>query len=168
MINRTKGILNEGARMENASWRRWFQKKNNIKLLPQDDLQPLDAGGVGASGFKHLESPSTMDSTGSAASPDIHGLLRSAAKKNPFVTPSTSAEGSGGSTDDPNGAQTTTGDANSSAAAQMWFRRFSFEDPRSKRLRTCLKKRTSSASSSSPKRVSFNENLNKTTYVRYR
>ena len=167
MINRTKGILNEGARMENASWRRWFQKKNNIKLLPQDDLQPLDAGGVGASGFKHLESPSTMDSTGSAASPDIHGLLRSAAKKNPFVTPSTSAEGSGGSTD-PNGAQTTTGDANSSAAAQMWFRRFSFEDPRSKRLRTCLKKRTSSASSSSPKRVSFNENLNKTTYVRYR
>jgi len=105
-----------------------------------------------------------MDSIGSTASPDIGGLLRSTVKKNALIAP-TSVEESDSSTNDPDDAEIPTDNGNSSAVP-LAFWRLSFEDPRRKSLRSCLKKKTSSASSSIPKRVSFNESLNKTTYVR--
>ena len=75
MLTKTKDVLDNGSRLENASWRRWFQKKYNIKQISQKELALL--GNM----YQHDHArgySDAKDSSGSSSStsPGIHGILK--------------------------------------------------------------------------------------------
>jgi len=66
-LTKSKGILANGNRLENASWRRWYQKKFQIKSVDNKDMDSVK---------QHSELDSHIEDN-HLTSPCLKGILES-------------------------------------------------------------------------------------------
>jgi len=162
VLTKTKDVLDNGSRLENASWRRWFQKKYNIKQISQSELALL--GNLNHHDHEHSYARE-KDSSGSSSStsPGIHGILKSSKVRGERLAWELIGEEGHSHT---NGDGHLEGRAPSSSLEEIkrqWEQEaYLVRSPPS--ARRCLK--TSGGGASSKKRVSFDESKNKTAFVR--